>query len=349
MNCLEKYGCHLFFSSLVLSTALTAQDQEQVAPISPEVVEAQLQTAEELFKKAKEMFNPWYTGPLLTPSYSTLSQGTWNVQPYLFVTDNYARFDKHGKSHDIFDLLVIKTPVFFQYGIADWVNGTFTPQLIRNRQHGHYSVSFGDTSVGLNFRLLKETNYYPGMSMGISESFPSGVYQKLNPEKGGVDATGSGSYATNFSFNIGKVIWWWFPKHPMRFRLSLNYQVFSHVRVRDFNAYGGGFGTRGSVHPGGTFSADFGYEFSFNQNWVFALDAVYAYSSKTTFSGHHGLNASGAPATVGGPFNDQLSLAPAIEYNVNPNLGFIAGVWFSPWGRNSLDFVSGVFSFTYTF
>jgi hypothetical protein len=94
---------------------------------------------------------------------------------------------------------------------------------------------------------------------------------------------------------------------------------------------------------GSSYSADFGYEFSFTQRWVFALDVVYNYNQKTTFSGRSG----GSP--VGGPFSDELSLAPAIEYNVNENLGFLGGVWFSVWGRNSLDFVSGIVSFTYSF
>lgn len=340
--------------SLLLCTlacgSLIAQEADQpAAPISPEVVEQQLDKAEHDFQVAKEMIDPWYTGPLLTPSSNIVPAGSYNIQPYLFVTDNFAAFDKHGHSHDFkHDRVQMKEAVVFQFGLTQWMNGVFTPQLVRNNQNHHTSVSFGDTTVGLNFGLLKETAYRPGLVFAVAESFPSGVYQNLNPKKGGVDSTGSGSYSTTFSLVVGKVVWWWFPKHPMRFRFAASYQLNSNVHVEGFNSYGGTFDTHGTVKPGGTATADFGYEYSFNQHWVFALDAIYYYTWKTSFHGHHGVDATGVPVPVGGPFNDGFQLAPAIEYNVNANLGFIAGIWFTPWGRNSTDFISGVFSFTYT-
>lgn len=338
---------HAKYLLLCLSaTSLIAQDE---APISPAVVESQLSKAEQDFNKAKKMFNPWYTGPLLAPSSSILPPGYFNIQPYLFVTDNYAHFDEHGKSHSIPDLISLNGTVVVQYGFAKRVQASFAPQIIRNSQSGHCSVSFGDTPVGIQFGLFTEKPYKPGVVFAVQESFPSGVYEHLNPKKGGVDATGAGTYGTKLSLVIGKVVWWWFPSHPMRFRLATSFQMNSDVDVDDFNAYGGGFGTDGTVHPGSNFSMDFGYEYSFTQRWVFALDVVYAYNCRTTFSGDPGLDGTGAVASVGGPFNDQLSFAPAIEYNVNENFGYIAGVWFSAWGRNSLNFVSGVFSFTYTF
>ena len=61
--------------------------------------------------------------------------------------------------------------------------------------------------------------------------------------------TGAGSYNTNLSFNISKVLWW-VTLHPMNFRVSLNYSLPALVGVKGFNAYGGGTGTDGRVHPG---------------------------------------------------------------------------------------------------
>ncbi len=156
-------------------------------------------------------------------------------------------------------------------------------------------------------------------------------------------------YQTTLGFNISKVVWWWWLAHPMAFRLAQSWNIPATVHVSGYNAYGGGEGTHGKVRLGNGYSADFGYELTLTQRWVFALDVVYEYSQAVTFSGHKGVNTKGAPNVVGGPFNDQLSLAPAIEYNVNENLGFLGGVWFTVWGRNSLDFVSGIVSFTYTF
>lgn len=336
----------------LLGLSLFADDQpEDITPPPPEVVEQQLRDAQAEFDVARKMFNPWYAGPLLTPSAHILTPGLVNIQPYLFYTNNYAKFDEHGHSHKISNIHTINPTVPVLIGMLPWVDLSFNVQGIWNQGKKQYTGFWGDTSVALGFGLLSEGPYRPALLFGVKETFPTGRYQKLNPKKGGTDATGGGSYNTTLSFNISKVLWW-VALHPMNFRVSLNYSLPALVTVRGFNAYGGGTGTHGRVHPGNTFQGDFGYEYSFTQKWVAALDIVYVYSQKTTFSGKRGFTApgaSGVPATVGGPFNDQLSLAPALEYNPNANLSFIVGTWFSVWGRNSFNFASAVFSVEYTF
>jgi hypothetical protein len=330
-------------------SSLHAEDQpENIPPPPPEVVEAQLRDAQAEFDIAKKMFNPWYAGPLLTPSAHILPPGNVNIQPYLFYTNNYAKFDEHGHSHKISNIHTINPTVPVLIGILSWMDLSFNVQGIWNQQKKGYTGFWGDTSVGLGFGLLNEGPYRPALLFGIKETFPTGRYQKLNPKKAGTDATGGGSYNTTLSFNISKVIWW-VPLHPMNFRVSLNYSLPALVSVKGYNAYGGGTGTHGRVHPGNSFQGDVGFEYSFTQKWVAALDVVYVYSRKTTFSGKPGFTAPGVPAAVGGPFNDQLSLAPALEYNPTENLSILAGVWFSVWGRNSFNFVSGVFTVEYTF
>jgi hypothetical protein len=334
-----------FLLSLIPLALLAAKEP----PLVPhEKIEAELKSAEEEFKQAKKMFNPWYTGPLLTPSASIVPPGSFNIQPYIFYTNNYGKFDGHGHSHDIPNLNNFNPQVVFQAGVLDFMSAIVVVQGTRNTQRGKHSTYWGDSSVSLGFVLLKEGPYRPALLFSVGETFPTGRYQHLNPKKGGIDATGMGSYQTKFSLNLGKVIWW-VTTHPMNVRLSLNYIYPALVTVHDFNAYGGGHGTHGKVRPGQGFQGDIGYEYSFTQRWVFALDAVYTYNNNTTFSGHKGFSAPGVPAAVGGPFNDQLSFAPAIEYNWNENLGVVAGAWFTVWGRNSSNFFSGVFSVEYTF
>jgi hypothetical protein len=336
-------GC---FLSLGLYADQAPPVQENPPP--PEVVEKQLEDAEREFKIAKEMFNPWYAGPLLTPSAHILPPGNVNIQPYLFWTNNYGKFSESGKSHKIPNIHTLNPQLPGIIGVLPWMHLTFNAQYVWNKQRGEIGKNWGDTSVGLSFGLLHEGPYNPALLLAVKESFPSGSYQRLDPDKGGIDATGAGSFETTFSFNISKIVWW-VSLHPMNFRLSLNYTIPALVKVHGFNAYGGGFGTDGKVRPGSFFQGDFGYEYSFTQRWVAALDIVYTYSLRTKFSGHSGVDATGAPAVVGGPFNDQLSLAPALEYNPNPNMSFLGGVWFTAWGRNSLNFVSGVISYEYTF
>jgi hypothetical protein len=329
---------------LFVSSLLHAQDK---TPVSHEKIEAELQSAEEEFREAKKMFNPYYAGPLLTPSPNIVPPGYFNLQPYLFWTNNYGRFDGSGHSHDIPNLHQFNPQVVFQFGIIDWMAGIVVAQGERNSQQGQWDANWGDTTFTLAFQLLPEGPYRPALLFSIGETFPTGKYQRLNPRKLGTDVTGAGSYQTRFSFNLGKVVWW-VTTHPMNVRLSLGYNLPSPATVHNLNAYGGTQGTHGKVHLGQGFQGDFGYEFSFTQKWVLALDVVYTYNAKNTFSGHRG-RVNGTPAVVGGPFNDQLSLAPAIEYNPNENFGMLGGVWFTVWGRNSSNFVSGVFSVEYTF
>ena len=200
-------------------------------------------------------------------------------------------------------------------------------------------MDWGDTSLSVGFGLLTETAYRPAIKFVVAETFPTGNYQKFSPRRANVSSTGAGSYKTQFSLNISKVVWW-LTLHPMNFRTSLQYSVNSNVHVQGFNTYGGAKGTNGSVKGGNTFTFDFGYEYSFSQRWVAAFDIMYNYSSKNTFSGY-------TPAPVGGPFNDQMSFAPALEYNFNENSGILAGIWFTAWGRNSSNFLSEIVSFYY--
>ncbi len=348
MNKKARFGlvvCGLFFSGFFLLSA-----EEPAMPVTPQLVESQLAKAEEDFHEAQEMFDPWYAGPLLAGGAHVLQAGKFNIQPYLYYIDNYGHFDAHGKSHDVRDLQQVNPVAILQFGVYDKrIDGVFTLQGLYNKQRGHSIMNITDTSLSLRYGLAEETMYYPAVLFGVKETFPTGKCNKLSPHKGGVDATGSGAYTTSLILNFAKIVWWVWTEHPMSFRLSNSYAFPSHVSVKNFNAYGGGYGTWGKVHPGQSFSTDFGYEFSFTQRWVLALDVAYSYSMKTTFLGTTGVDATGSPASVGGPFNDQLSLAPALEYNPNADLGFIGGIWFSVWGRNSSNFISGIISTTYTF
>jgi hypothetical protein len=90
---------------VLLSSISLFAAKQQDAPVSPQVVEQQLEDAEAEFQRAKKMFNPWYTGPLLAPSAHILPPGMFNVQPYLYITNNHAKYDESGHAHDIPNLI----------------------------------------------------------------------------------------------------------------------------------------------------------------------------------------------------------------------------------------------------
>jgi len=316
--------------------------------VTPDEVQQELNVQQQEFEEAKEIFNPWYAGPLITGSANTLPKGKTNIQPYLFITDTYGVYNGHRHKESIDDILSISPQMAVQWGLTDRLLLIVSGQVVYNNQNGASAWNFNDTTVGLAYGVVHETTSRPAVRIGVTESFPSGRYQDLRPRLYGVDATGSGSYKTTFSLNLSKVTWW-STLHPMSFRGSFNYTVASDAHVEGFNSYGGGYGTSGDVDVGNSFTIDLGYEFSFTQEWVFALDVVYQNNNKSTFSGHKGLNTKGETAHVGIPSSDQLSLAPAIEYNPNANLGWLAGLWFTATGRNSGAFVSGILSVTYTY
>lgn len=337
-----------FLASLFLclsSVSLMAQYEEHK---TPEQIEQELQSAEAQFQRAKKMFNPWYTGPLQTPSASNMAPGWGNIQPYLYVTDNYARFNAERHSQNLSSRLVSVNPTTtLQFGVTSSMDITLGLSALANWQYNQHGAGFGDLSLALGFPICSQTLHVPGIRFVVKQIFPTGQFQHLNSNGLGLSATGAGAYQTQFSLNLSKVLFWDY-LHPMNFRLSFNYVLPTCITVRGFNTYGGGFGTHAKVHPGNNFSADMGIEISLTQRWVLATDLVYTATNRTSYSGYAG-TVGNAPASIGGGFNDNLSLAPAIEYNWNENLGVLGGCWFSVYGRNSLNFVSGVISVTWTF
>lgn len=325
----------------------TPADQTSVTP--PEQVEVKLEKAEAQYEHALKLFNPWYTGPLITPSATMVPPGQALIQPYIFFTDNYAAYDQDRHVVDAPNRFSIKAqPILLQVGVTSSVDATLIMGAVENWSKGKSGGGFLDTTAQVGFLINDQTFYVPKSKFSIAQSFPTGSYENLSSNGLGLDATGAGAYQTTFTFAFGKLILW-NTLHPMNTRLALGYTLSTPVKVKNFNAYGGGHGTKGTVHPGNSFSADLGLELSITQPWVVALDIVYNYTSKTTFHGKPGVLSDGTPASVGGGYSDQLSLAPAFEYNFTANMGIVAGIWFSVYGRNAPDFVSGVFSWYFEF
>lgn len=321
----------------------------QTKHVSPEELQEQLTDAQAQFDNALELFDPWYTGPLLTASASLMPLGSAMMQPYLFFTDYYGSYNEDRKevsTPNKFQLL--SNPLLIQWGVSPSVDATLVTSVVGNWQEGSSGGGFGDLTTQMGFLIMLEGLYYPKAKFSISETFPTGNYKNLDSNGLGLDATGSGTYATTFSIAIGK-LFLWNTTHPLNTRAVVTYTINTPVEVTNFNAYGGGYGTHGTVLPGGVFQSDFGVEWSISQRWVLALDVVYTFQNKTDFHGFPGYTSSGDLASVGGGYSDKLSLAPAVEYNFSGQMGLIGGAWFSVYGRNSSSFVSGILSWFWQF
>lgn len=341
---------------LLLPLALFAQSKSsrEMKPaqssqpyVSPEEVQAQLAEAEAQYQHALELFNPWYTGPLLTPSATMCPPGHVAWQPYIFFTDTYGAFNEDRERVDAPNKFTIQPQplAVVQTGITPSVDTTLGMSTVANWEKGEFSGGFNDITLQLGFLIQKQGLWIPGAKFAVTQSFPTGKYKNLDPKDLGLDATGAGAWKTTFSLAFSKLTFW-NTLHPFNTRLAFGYTLPTVVEVTNFNAYGGGFGTHGIVRPGNSFSADLGFELSINQPWVIALDVAYNCQNITKFSGKVGTTtkSGSTPASVGGGFNDSLSLAPAIEYNYSGSMGLLGGVWFTVYGRNTGNFVSGIFS-----
>ena len=309
---------------------------------SAKSLQRQLKQAQTRFNEARKAFNPWYAGPLLTGSAHVLPPGQFNIQPYLFFTTTYAKYTADRQSISIPDETKVRLPSYFQLGLFRGVDLTFGVEISHAKKRGISSAGFSDTTATFGIALVEEDAYTPSVKLALTESFPTGKFDQLDPHKGGIDAKGSGSFTTSIQLDLSKVVWF-FSSHPISLRSSLAASIPSKVTVKGAHAYGGGQGTKGTVRPGFLGAVNFAFEYSFTQRWVAACDFSYFFQNKSRFSGTPG-KLQGLLAKNTSPYEDQLSLAPALEYSPSANQGLIGGVWFPVYGKRSSKFISGILS-----
>ncbi len=296
-------------------------------------------------------FTPWFTGPLLAPSglVNELKQVTW--QPYLFVTNTHGVFDKHWNRRNVPDLWTVQPLLDVTYGVGSFVDIEATPAFVYQTSQGASSVRMSDTPIFVGIQALreKEGSWVPNLRITPLFILPFGQYDKLSSKKKGTDLSGQGSYQMGISFNFQKLFKM---AEEDYFRLRyiaqwIFYPTPTHIQGLSF--YGGARDTRGKIYPGMSYNFILSGEYTITQNWVFAFDISYLLNSHDRFSGKRGTFPNGAKAKVGRPFSQQISFAPAIEYNFNESFGLIGGVWTTLAGKNADQFYSGVFSAVITY
>lgn len=294
---------------------------------------------------------PWLTGPLIAPVGTVVPYGDVIVRSYVYFVINTGFYDKNWHTVSANENLYTLNPQFQCYfGLTPWCDLNIIPQFFyKTTSNQHYFYS-GDLTVGLDFQLMVAdfTPYFPGIKFAVREVFPIGNFERFSPRKLGTDQTGAGTFATQFDLVFYKEFHLYGP-HWLSTTFSAQYTINTPVNVHGFNAYGGGFGANGKALPGNNFQGIVSFELTLNQNWVLALDNVYKQTDITQFFGIPGISFSGTFADMGKPSSEQLSFAPAIEYNFSSNFGIIAGCWFSALGRNSTKFQSGVVNLEYIY
>lgn len=279
--------------------------------------------------------SPWMTGPILAPNGRTIAPGHFNFEPYAFYTVYPQKF-RNFEPNPVLTIgatsfLDIQTSVPYDFS---WDRNQ------RGHDVGDYSLGFG-----LQFIRQVDNSWIPDLRMIILETFPTGKFDHLDPQKLGTDQTGLGAYQTSISFNFQKLL----PlanDHYLRMRLALSGSYASDVSVTGANVFGGVEETTGKEHIGNSYSADLAFEYTLTQHWVPVFEVLFVNSGSSDFSGNPGFSPGGT-TSMGGAGGRQTSLAPALEYNFNGHLGIISGVWFPINGPRASQFTSYTLAINY--
>ncbi|MBI5346260.1 MAG: hypothetical protein HZB76_03875 [Chlamydiae bacterium] len=322
-----------------------------------------------LWADCKE-YEPWYTGPFEADSATNIPKGDVGIYPYYYYQVSHAQYTPSGTRSSLPTITMQTGELALQVGITKWLDITFDSRVVFSKQLTAKTTEISDTYVKLGFQLAKDKKgaIMPAVRFIIRETFPTGKYKNLNPDKRGLDSSGSGSYETDFGLRFSKTVFWW-KCHPIKFVFTLDYNVLTDVSVQGFNTYGGGFGTDGSIKPGRTFYTIFSFDFSLTQKFAFSMDTVFGRTAGSSFNGQTGFDVSGASITnqPAIPFGQLvpitviatrpentlsisvLFLSPALEYNFSPNLGVIVTYLISMYGTNTLEFRTVAANLSYSF
>lgn len=285
---------------------------------------------------------PWLTGPLISPTGEVVPVGHFVVQPYVFVTVETGEYTSHWHCRSLPNFTAMDVQLSMWVGLTSWMDLFVFPETVTNGSQGASATGFGDLPVGLEFQLVKakKEGWAPGVKVSLTETFPTGTYDRLSEGKRGTDASGEGAWFTTGALVFYKM--YVLGGHDFTSTLSFQYAAAPPVRVKGLSYYGGDAGTNGKVRPGNLFTAIYGFEYSLTQNWAFAMDSIYIHEDRSSFSG-------ATTVAVGFASSEQVSLSPAVEYNFSDRLGILVGTWVTAFGRNSVIFRSGIISLEYTY
>lgn len=297
-----------------------------------------------------EVTTAWFTGTLLSPEGHTLPAGITQVEPYIFASDGAGVYGHvWNRWMHASNVRSINPVVKIGHGITNWFdfNVVFQGEINHNKAT---SIRRADIFLEVGFQLFndRKTSWIPDVKIFFTQSFPFGSYRNLNPEKNRTDQSGSGSYETTAALALQKLFHTGGP-HFFKLHVSAGFTRCNKLHVRGFNAYGGGYGTSGTVHPGHKFTGVVGFEYSITRSVALATDFVGFYASKPSFGGNRGLTSSGSQAPFFKNASYELSMAPALEYNFSEYIGMIGGVWFPLYNRTSENYFSFVLAFNNRF
>ncbi|MCH9633939.1 MAG: hypothetical protein S4CHLAM7_06730 [Chlamydiae bacterium] len=299
-------------------------------------------------KESRAFFNQWFTGPLLMPSPVTIDPKTPLAEFSVTVYDTYGIYDNNWKiDTSPKSFWSLEYFPYWQMGFTQKLGCEIFTTLRSNYNNDVSATYFTDTTCRLGYQLLADRhqkgNWIPDFRIILQEIFPTGHYQKLNPNNDLLDSTGLGSFQTGI-FLASQKGFKWPTDHAFNLCLAFGYFIPAPVKVKGINSYGGNHFTNGRVYPGNFISVFFSGEFEITNHIAFAFDSNYQQNFAGKFKGTMG---DGNPVLV--PQSVFFQLAPELELIVSQRAGFLMGPWFTFGGQNTQAFVSFFINFLYTF
>ena len=295
-----------------------------------------------------------FTGPLLTPSPSTLPQGSFYAQPYWIQTHTTGRYDGNGDRHALDNSVDTSLlSVLLSAGLTDRLAGELVLDSARTTQGRQHSDGFrlADSAARLRY-LLHEGDALtskPAIAVMLGQSLPTGRYDGLGENL--LNGQGEGAWRSNVSL-LGQNYHWLPNGRPLRWRWQARWSPSPRdVSVHGRSVHGTDRSFRGHLSPGAALSAALGLEYSINANWALAMDLSASRQSGAVLDGT-ALDPDGQRGHVErhDGASRSFSVAPALEYNLSDHVGFLVGVQASlPGGRNSASYVSPQASMTVSF
>jgi len=256
-------------------------------------------------------------GPLVADFADTTDPGKFILQVYPLMAIRTGEFDRSGNIRCLpsgdrdYSLAVPVVPI---YGIMKDLEMSGEIPFIYNwkSQSGQSAQEGGvrDVALKLKYRLYEggEEGWKPSLSMIGRVRFPTGKYEKLAPEKLGVDEMGSGSYIYSLGVNVGK----WTKKWQVTTNLWYNWPQETNID---------GVKTREGAF---WFYALTG-EYAFNEKWSVILEFYGQEQGKTEIEYR----------AVDNSESRVLYVLPGVGWDISKKMFIMAGCSFPLLGKNN--------------
>lgn len=299
-------------------------------------------------EESRTFFNQWFTGPLLMPSPVTLPPAHPCFEPSVQVLDTYGNYQSNWKiDRSAPRIWSVVYGAYYQQGFSKHfgaeVVGAFRSNYSKNGTANYFTDTIARFGYQVSYDKHEKGNWIPDFRIIFQETFPTGKYQKLNPNKPVEDTTGAGAFYSGIYLAAQKGFAW--PSnHAFHLCSSVGFFLPSSFKVTGYNVYGGDHFTSGRVYPGAELSVYFSGEFEITRHIALAFDSNYQQNFSGRFSGDPG-----GSGKIDVPQQVTFFLAPELEIIVSQKAGFLIGTWFTFSGQNTPAYVSFFADLMYTF